>query len=99
MVALEPHVSPENGESDKREIRIQFQFDRFSSRLQRVQESNTGHDLMVHTAPGGCRIWLLLDATTHDITEGVGEREFCLLDNFGQWDINHSSDQRTLRIP
>ena len=84
MVALKPNVFPENGESDKREIRIQFQFDWFSSRLEILQESNTGHDFMVDTAPGGCRIWLLLDATTYRITEGIGEQDFCLqtiLDN------------------
>jgi len=76
MVALEPNVFPENRESDKWKIRIQFQFDRFASQLERLQESNAGHDFLVDTAPGGCRIWLLLDATTHDITEGVGEQDF-----------------------
>jgi hypothetical protein len=78
MVALEPNVFTENGESDEREIRIQFQFDWFSSRLERLEEPDTGHYFMADTVPGGCRIWLLLDSTTHSVTEGVSEQDFGL---------------------
>src|SRR5574337_268663 len=84
MVALEPDVFTENGESNEREIRIQLKFDWFPGRVERLEESDTNHHFMAHPLPRGLRIWLLLNATTHSITEGVGKQDFglqAILDN------------------